>query len=411
MRAAGRGTLPATTPPLTLLLLDLDRFKEVNDTLGHHHGDLLLRQVAERLCATLRDSDTIARLGGDEFAVLLPATDEVGARAAADKVVAALALPFDLEAVSVHVGASVGIALAPDHGQDVDTLLRHADVAMYVAKRTGESSAVYTAERDAYTPDRLALIADLRRAIADDGLALHYQPKADLVTKRVTGVEALVRWTHTQRGAIPPDQFIPLAEHTGLIAPLTRWMLMAALRQAGRWRRAGLRLDMAVNLSAVDLRDVGLPDALAHLLCEHAVPPASLRLEVTESALMIDPAGAQAVLTRLAALGIGLSVDDYGAGYSSLAYLKRLPVDELKIDRSFVRHMAVDPVDAAVVSSTIGLGHNLGLRVVAEGVEDRETWALLAGAGCDTAQGYYLACPMPADEVERWVREKSGAVA
>jgi len=411
LRAAGRGTLPATTPPLTLLLLDLDRFKEVNDTLGHHHGDLLLRQVAERLCATLRDSDTIARLGGDEFAVLLPATDEVGARAAADKVVAALALPFDLEAVSVHVGASVGIALAPDHGQDVDTLLRHADVAMYVAKRTGESSAVYTPERDAYTPDRLALIADLRRAIADDGLALHYQPKADLVTKQVTGVEALVRWTHTQRGAIPPDQFIPLAEHTGLIAPLTRWVLMAALRQAGRWRRVGLRLDMAVNLSAVDLRDVGLPDALARLLCEHAVPPASLRLEVTESALMIDPAGAQAVLTRLAALGIGLSVDDYGAGYSSLAYLKRLPVDELKIDRSFVRHMAVDPADAAIVSSTIGLGHNLGLRVVAEGVEDRETWALLAGAGCDTAQGYYLACPMPADEVERWVREKSGAVA
>ena len=411
LRATRRDALPATAPSLALLLLDLDRFKEVNDTLGHHHGDLLLRQVAARLCATLRDSDTIARLGGDEFAVLLPATGEEGARAASEKIVAALALPFDLEDAPVQVGVSVGIALAPEHGQDVDALLRHADVAMYVAKKAGENCALYTSERDMYTPDRLALIADLRRAIADGGLALHYQPKADLATKRVTGVEALARWTHPRRGAVPPDQFIPLAEQTGLIAPLTRWVLAAALRQAGQWRRAGLRLDMAINLSALDLRDAGLPDALSRLLRAHAVPPSAVRLEVTESALMTDPAGAQAVLARLSALGVGLSVDDYGAGYSSLTYLKQLPVDELKIDRSFVRHMAADAADAAIVSSTIGLGHNLGLRVVAEGVEDWETWALLAGTGCDTAPGYYLARPMPADEVERWVRAASSAVA
>ena len=411
LRTASRLPSRGTPGPLALLLLDLDRFKEVNDTLGHHHGDLLLRHVAERLCATLRDSDTVARLGGDEFAVLLPATDHRGAHAAAEKIAAALALPFDVEDLPLHVGVSIGIALAPAHGEDAETLLRHADVAMYVAKREGETWAVYAPERDAYTPDRLALTADLRRAIADGDLLLHYQPKVDLVTKRITGVEALVRWTHPTRGPIPPDGFIPLAEHTGLIAPLTRWVLEAALLQAGHWRRAGLHLDMAINLSMVDLRDLGLPDTLERLLRAHAVPPTSVRLEVTESALMTDPACTQAVLVRLAALGVGLSVDDYGTGYSSLAYLKRLPVDELKIDRSFVRQMAEDAADAAIVSSTIGLGHALGLRVVAEGVEDHATWTLLADAGCDTAQGYYLARPLPAADVERWARETSWSVA
>ena len=411
LRTASRLPSRGTPGPLALLLLDLDRFKEVNDTLGHHRGDLLLRHVAERLCATLRDSDTVARLGGDEFAVLLPATDHTGAHAAAEKIAAALALPFDVENLPLHVGVSIGIALAPAHGEDAETLLRHADVAMYIAKREGETWAVYAPERDAYTPDRLALTADLRRAIADGDLLLHYQPKVDLATKRITGVEALVRWTHPARGPIPPDGFIPLAERTGLIAPLTRWVLGAALLQAGHWRRAGLHLDMSINLSMVDLRDPGLPDALERLLRAHAVPPTAVRLEVTESALMTDPACTQAVLVRLAALGVGLSVDDYGTGYSSLAYLKRLPVDELKIDRSFVRHMAADAADAAIVSSTIGLGHALGLRVVAEGVEDRETWTLLADAGCDTAQGYYLARPLPAADVERWARETSWSVA
>jgi len=390
--------------PLALLLLDLDRFKEVNDTFGHQQGDLLLCEVGRRLRGALRASDTLARLGGDEFAVLLPDTDADGAEATAEKLRAALEPPILVERQPVAVGASVGIALCPDHGADASTLLRHADVAMYTAKQAGTALATYDAAQDQYSPERLGLIAELRQAIAHGGLILHYQPKADVSTGRVRGVEALVRWQHPARGLIPPDQFIPLAEHTGLIAPLTSWVLDAALRQRRVWARDGLDLDVAVNLSMWNLRDPALPDTVAALLERYDVPAARLCLELTESSVMADPAHSLAVLARLRALGVRLAVDDFGTGYSSLAYLKRLPVDEIKIDRSFARDMGADDTDAAIVRSTIGLGQSLGLTVVTEGVEDRATWDLLAAGGCDLAQGYYLSQPLPADELCRWLQ-------
>jgi diguanylate cyclase (GGDEF)-like protein len=397
--------------PLALLLLDLDRFKEVNDTLGHQHGDLLLQQVAERLRATLRGADTVARLGGDEFAVLLPATDPAGATIAADRVHAALDTPFVVAGQSLRIGASLGLALCPEHGRDPQVLLRHADVAMYAAKRSGEACATYTPERDDYTADRLTLRADLRQAIMQGDLLLHYQPKVHIPSGRVHGVEALVRWQHPQRGLISPGEFIPLAEQTGLIGPLTHWVLEAALRQCRAWHRAGLQLHVAVNISIANVRDRHLPDTIAQLLTTYDVPPAALRLEVTESTLMADVARAQEVLTRLADLGVGISVDDFGTGYSSLAHLKRLPVDELKIDMSFVQHMAQDATDRAIVASTVALGHSLGLQVVAEGMEDRQTQEMLAGLGCDAAQGYYLSRPLPADDVARWLHEAQPAAA
>jgi diguanylate cyclase (GGDEF)-like protein/PAS domain S-box-containing protein len=397
--------------PLGLLLLDLDRFKEVNDTLGHQHGDLLLQQVAERLRATLRATDTVARLGGDEFAVLLPATDRTGATSAAGKVHAALDSPFVVDGQSLRIGTSLGLALCPEHGRDPQVLLRHADVAMYAAKRSGDACATYTPEQDDYTADRLTLRADLHQAITQGDLLLHYQPKVHLPTGQVRGVEALVRWTHPQRGLVPPGEFIPLAEQTGLIGPLTHWVLGAALQQCHAWRRAGLQLYVAVNISLANVRDPHLPDIIAQLLTTYDVPPAALRLEVTESTLMADVARAQEVLRRLAALDVGISVDDFGTGYSSLAHLKRLPVDELKIDMSFVRHMAEDATDRAIVASTVALGHSLGLQVVAEGVEDRHTQQMLAGIGCDAAQGYYLSRPLPADAVAPWLRETQPAAA
>lgn len=393
----------------TLMLLDLDRFKEVNDTFGHHYGDALLRQVAERLRGSLRASDTVARLGGDEFAVLLAGSGRAEAILAADKMCAALEAPFIVEGQALHVGASIGIALFPRHGTDAATLLRRADVAMYVAKRGGDAHAVYAPEHDVYTPDRLALVADLRQAIACGALLLHYQPKASLDGGRIYGVEAIARWPHPRLGLIPPDQFIPLAEATGLIGPLTLWVLAAALAQCQSWRRAGLDLGVAVNLSMANLHDLALPTTIARLLETHDLPAASLRVEVTESAIMADPARTLETLTRLRALGVGISVDDYGTGYSSLAYLKRLPVDELKIDMSFVRHMAQDETDAVIVSSTIGLGHNLGLHVVAEGVEDREAWDALTRMGCDAAQGYHLSRPLPAADLERRLRVEAAS--
>ena len=394
-----------TASPLALLLLDLDRFKEVNDAFGHHHGDLLLQQVAARLQRALRASDTLARLGGDEFAVLLPGEDEAAAVTTAGRIDAALDTPFVVEGHVLHVGCSIGIALCPAHGRDAETLLRRADVAMYVAKRAGGSYALYRPEQDEHTPDRLALIADLRRAIDAGELLLHYQPKADLLTRRPRGVEALVRWPHARHGLLGPGQFIPLAEQAGLMAPLTYWVLKEALGQCQAWHRAGLDLEIAVNLCAGMLHDPSLPGEIARLLQCHDLPPSCLRVEVTESTLMADVARSREVLAGLAGLGVGVSVDDYGTGYSSLAYLKRLPVDELKIDMSFVQQVVADESDAAIVASTINLGHSLGLRVVAEGVEDAATWTWLAEMGCDMAQGYDLSRPLPAATLEQWLRQ------
>jgi diguanylate cyclase (GGDEF)-like protein/PAS domain S-box-containing protein len=392
--------------PLALLLMDLDRFKEVNDTFGHHYGDLLLRQLGPRLQSALRESDTVARLGGDEFAVLLPATDRVGATSVAEKLLSALEQPFALEGQSFEVGASIGIALYPMHADDTTTLLQRADIAMYLTKRAGSGYTVYAPEEDQYTPKRLTLVRDLRRSIEQDQLDLHYQPKVDIRMGSASCVEALARWRYPEHGFIPPDDFVPQAEHTGLIKPLTTRVLNAALHQCRVWYDARLQVGVAVNLSTRNLHDQHLVDMVARLIRTWAVSPTWLTLEISESAVMTDPVRGMEVLTHLHEMGVKISIDDFGTGYSSLAYLTRLPVDELKIDKSFVLNMRASSEDASIVRSVIELGHSLGMQVVAEGVENRETWDLLAELGCDLAQGYYVSRPVPADECARWLRER-----
>ncbi|HEY4485342.1 MAG TPA: EAL domain-containing protein, partial [Nitrospiria bacterium] len=391
--------------PLTLLLMDLDRFKDVNDALGHHHGDLLLKQVGPRVLSVLRESDTIARLGGDEFAVLLPATDIEGAKVAARKILEALDRPFVVEGFFLEIGASIGIAMFPEQGEDADMLMRRADVAMYQAKQSGSGFAVYVSEHDRHSPRRLALMGELRHSIEKHELVLYYQPKIDLATGRTTGVEALVRWRHPQKGLILPDEFITLAEHTGFIKSLTLWVLNEGIRQYRAWRQAGIEVSVSVNLSARNLQDLQLPEQIAELLRTDGPKPGQLELEITESAIMADPARAMEILTRLRGMGIRFSIDDFGAGYSSLGYLKKLPVDEVKIDKSFVIGMAANEDDAVIVRSTIDLAHNLGLKVVAEGVESQKIWERLVAMGCDAAQGYYMCRPIPADELTRWLSE------
>jgi diguanylate cyclase (GGDEF)-like protein/PAS domain S-box-containing protein len=392
--------------PFALCVIDLDRFKDVNDTLGHLAGDQLLQEVAFRLRSALRASDTVARLGGDEFALVLPDADAGAAMLAAQKVVECLGASLMLEGHEVAVGASVGIAVYPENGSDADTLLRRADLAMYTAKQTRGGYALYTPDLDHSSTERLTLVGALRRAIADDELTLFYQPKVDCRTGAVAGVEALVRWQHPQQGLVQPDRFIPLAEQTGLIRPLTRWVLNAAVRQARLWHDEGLFLSVAVNLSAHDLQDVELPGWLTELLARWEVGPEWLKLELTESALMSDPDQAMEVLTRLCGLGFRIAIDDFGTGYSSLGYLKRLPAHEIKIDRSFVADMAAHDRDRAIVRSTIDLGHNLGLAAVAEGVEDQRTLDLLSGLGCDLAQGFFLSRPLPGTMVADWCRDR-----
>jgi len=405
-----------TRASLALLLLDLDRFKEVNDTFGHHHGDALLREVGARLAGLLRATDTVARLGGDEFALLLIGADEVGAVRVAEQIRTALDAPILIDGQTLHAPGSVGVAIAPAHGTEAHALLRCADVAMYAAKRGKTGYAVYALTQDQHSPQRLTLVSDLRDAIARGALTLHYQPQVAISMAssqagrgRLVGVEALVRWRHPRHGAIAPSEFIPLAEGTGLIKPLTTWVVGEALRQCRSWKRSGFLLPVSVNLSAWSLHDEGLARTIAALLETHGVAPAWLRLEITESALMADVDRAGEVLSELVALGVHVSVDDYGTGYSSLAYLKRLPVDELKIDRGFVRDLGYDETDAAIVRSTVALGHALGLRVVAEGVEDEDAWGMLAEMGCDTAQGYYVCRPLPAPKLRRWLRDTAWA--
>jgi len=407
---AARAILATRREPgsVALLLLDLDRFKEINDTLGHRNGDVLLEEVGRRVCGAVRESDTVARLGGDEFGILLPQVrDADAALAVADAVRRALGEPLTLEGIALDLDASIGVALFPEHGDELETLLQHADVAVDVAKAEHTGCELYSPSRDEYSPARLALAGELRRALDRDELVLRYQPQADVSTGRVRSVEALVRWQHPQRGLIGPDEFVPLAERTGQIRELTRHVLACALRQVGVWRREGLELDVAVNLSARDLLDLELPETVAQLLAEHDVAPGRLELELTESVILSDPNRARAVLTRLDAMGVRLAIDDFGSGYSSLAYLKRLPVGTIKIDRSFVMNMAEDENDAVIVRSTIDLGRTLGLRVVAEGVETERVWRELAQLRCDRAQGYFLARPIPADELAAWLCGRS----
>ncbi len=396
--------LPRAGAPVALCVMDLDRFKDVNDTLGHQAGDRLLREAAGRLSGAVRASDTVARLGGDEFAVLLPATTEEGAVHATRSLLAALAAPMQLEGHVLTLAASVGIALAPDHGAEATTLLRRADVAMYVAKRARSGYAVYDVRHDGHSPARLTREGELRQALARDELLLHYQPTVDVRTNRVVRVEGLARWQHPRDGWIPPDQFIPLAEQAGLIAPLTHWALERALRQSHAWRQAGYTLGVAVNLSMHSLHDPHFPATMARLLRLHAVRPEEITLEITESALMVDPTQARAVLAELTALGVRVAIDDFGTGYSSLSHLKQLPVDEVKIDQSFIRGMETAPKDMAIVRSVIELGHNLGVAVVAEGVEDEAAWDHLHTLDCDEAQGYYLSRPLPVTALEQWMK-------
>jgi EAL domain-containing protein (putative c-di-GMP-specific phosphodiesterase class I) len=321
----------------------------------------------------------------------------------AQVLVKALEQPFTLDGHTVSVGASIGIAMYPEHGTDVETLLRHADVAMYIAKRGATGHAVYSWERDARDPDSLSLIGELRESIDRNELVLHYQPKLSMMTGRCERVEALVRWQHPRHGLMPPDQFIPLAEETGLIKPLTQWVLETALRQCRAWHDSGLDIIVGVNLSMRNLHDPDLVEQIVQLLKTTGVQPESLKLEVTESALMTDPQRALATLTRLRDIGVEVAIDDFGTGHASLSYLKQMPVGEIKLDRSFVRDMRTDKNDYTIVRSTIELAHDLGLRVIAEGVEDQATWDMLVELGCDLAQGYHMSCPLPASDLRRWL--------
>lgn len=393
---------------LALLLMDLNEFKEVNNTLGHSAGDRLLEQVAARLRGVVRAPGTVARLGGDEFAILLPqGASAESATALAREVLHVLEAPFTLEAITLGIQASIGITLSPEHGNNVDALMQRADIAMYAAKSDKSGVVVYSPGLDQFSPQRLVLMGELRQAIENNELVLHYQPKVDVKTGHITEVEALVRWEHPGRGLMEPDDFVPLAERTGLIQPLTQWVLNEALRQCAAWNQHGLDLGVCVNLSMSTLLDSKLADSIAGLLAAHSVAPGRLVLEITESMLMSDPPRALQMLTRLAVIGMRFSIDDFGVGYSSLHYLSRLPVSEIKIDQSFVVGMIDNDKDAMIVRATIDLGHNLGLRVVAEGVETEEIFERLKALGCDAVQGHHICYPLSEKYFSSWVKQTS----
>ena len=383
--------------PFSILMIDLDRFKEINDPMGHSTGDQLLREIGPRLAPTLRPGDSIARLGGAEFAVLLPTADIEQATGVTGRVLAALRTPFALGEVTATVDASVGIVTYPTHGEDAETLVQRADIAMDLAKGHGRGDALYDPAEDPDGPERLLLIGDLRDAISDGELELHYQPKFATGDLRLVGVEALVRWQHPTRGQLPPGDFIPLAEHTGLIRPLTLNVLRNAARQWRAWHQDGFDVTVAVNLSVANLLDNHLIDDVARILTEEQMPAERLILEITENTVMTDPERTIEILERLAEMDIRLSVDDYGTGHSSLAYLRRLPVHELKIDRAFIQQLAADDGNLQIVRSTIALAHSLGLNVVGEGVEDARALTLLQDNACDLVQGFHLGRPVPPD--------------
>jgi diguanylate cyclase (GGDEF)-like protein/PAS domain S-box-containing protein len=388
---------------VALLIIDLDHFKEVNDTFGHQAGDQLLRQVGERFTAELRETDTVARLGGDEFAIVLLAADADAAGMVAVKLLTALERPFLIEAQALDVGASIGIAVYPDHADTADSMLRRADIAMYVAKRSRRTHAVYTRDHDEPGDSRLALMAQLRQAINDGALTLHYQPIARLRDGCVERLEALVRWPRPGHGLVPPGDFITFAEQTGLIQPLTQWVLKTALAQCGEWNRAGQPVGVAVNISMRNLLDPQLTDNVAQILRETGARPEWLTLEITESSIMAESQRTLETLQKLRALDVRLSIDDFGTGYSSLAYLHRLPVHEMKIDQSFIRGLISDETSGAIVRAAVDLGHKLKLAVVAEGIEDAATWQRARADKIDYGQGYYLSRPVPAAEVIAWL--------
>jgi diguanylate cyclase len=388
---------------LALLLVDLDGFKELNDTLGHHAGDEVLRQIGPRLAGLLRADDTLARLGGDEFAVVLKPADEATASTAGLRLRAALVRSFDVGDMSVHIDASVGIAMFPDHATDALGLLQRADVAMYEAKRMRTGHEVYLSSRDRHSRERLALIGELHGALEAGELVLHYQPKADLVSRAVRGVEALVRWDHPQRGLLGPGEFLPLMEQSGLTRALTGFVLDRAIQEIGDLRSRGFDLTVAANLGPADLLDLGLPSDIERLLHRRRFAPEHLELEVSEDVVMADVERTTDVLVGLRATAVRTALDDFGAGQAALGHIKQLQVDTLKIDRSFVMRMVDDDRDGAIVHSLVDLGRRLGVRVVAEGVETPEAWARLADWRCDEAQGYFVCRPMPAPQLAHWL--------
>jgi len=389
-----------------LMIFDLDDFKDVNDTLGHHFGDEVLRQVSTRVRPHLRSVDTLARLGGDEFGVLLPAiTDMKDAMRTAQNVHASFVDPFDIEGQTFECGASIGVAIYPGNGRDALAMLRCAEVAMYAAKTTRNGFLPYSPEQETTSVSSLSLRVDLREAIEEDQLLLYYQPKIHLRSGLVTRVEALVRWKHPERGLMQPDQFIPLAERTALIKPLTDWVLDCALSQCRDWHDNGYPIHVAVNLPTQSLLEPFLPQRVSRTLEKWKLDPRVLKLEITESGIMADPPHVLAILHLLRTLGVRLSLDDFGTGYSSLIHMRNLPVDEIKIDKSFIMGMKHNESDAAIVRSIISLAHSLGHEVVAEGVDDEETFRMLSELGCDLAQGYYLTPPLPPDDLMKWLAD------
>ncbi len=398
---------PDSDGHFAVLLMDLDRFKEINDTLGHHYGDVLLREIGPRLTAAIGEGGFVARLGGDEFGILLG--EDTDDAAVLDVVMTRLfksvSQPFMIDELSLEVGASVGVARFPQDGEDSHALLRCADIAMYAAKETQTEYKLYTAEQNQHSKRRLGVLSGIRHALVQDEIVVHFQPIIDLDHGRVRGAEGLVRWQHPEHGLIPPGAFVQTVEQTGLIGPLTRHVLERSIAECAAWRKDGREMSVAVNLSVRNLLDHDLPKEIERLLSTYGLPPEALQLEITESMIMSDPERALATVTRLSRLGARLSVDDFGTGYSSLANLRKMPIDELKIDRSFVSPMLQNESDLIIVRSTINLGHDLGLNVIAEGVEDNPTLEQLAVLGCDLAQGYHVSKPMSADAFNDWLTE------
>jgi diguanylate cyclase (GGDEF)-like protein/PAS domain S-box-containing protein len=390
--------------PLALIILAVDRFRDTVNTLGHHNGELIIRELARRLADTIGDVERVARLRGDEFGVLLPDSDADFARHVGERILKAFERPIMVQRLPIELTASVGVAVAPDHADEAEDLLRRSDAAVQAARALGGGTcAVYSPKYDLHNPANVALLGELRRAVDADDLLLHYQPKVDLRRRTVVGAEALLRWPH-KRGMVPPGTFIPLAERTGLMRPLTRLVLEKVAREARRWEREGWPLPVAVNVSARSLHDRLIVDDIGEALQVHGLDPSRLQIEITESAVMADETRAAETLTGLTGKGVGISIDDFGTGYTSLRLLRQLPVSELKIDRSFVMGMAGEAgEDTAIVRSTNDLGHNLGLTVVAEGVEDEWTLDLLSSFGCDLAQGYFIAKPMPPGDLRGWI--------
>jgi diguanylate cyclase (GGDEF)-like protein len=392
-----------------VLFMDLDHFKEINDTLGHHHGDLLLGTLGPRMREVLRDSDTVARLGGDEFGILLPDATPAQASHVAGKVLDAFKRPLQAEGLTLQIGASIGIACYPTHGTDVKTLLQHADAAMFAAKENRNGYEVYHGDHDTESTERVMLASDLRNAVESGTFLLEYQPLVEARTMRVVGVEALVRWMHPERGALGPAEFIPIAEQIGVIKPLTMRFLGQAVEQWRTWDTGGTDLVVGVNVSARHLMSPDFVWEIQDLLQASGFPPSALKLEITETTIMADPRQAEDVVRALSALGVRIAIDDFGTGYSSLAYLKRLSVDELKIDRSFVADMSESESSAVIVRSIVQLAHNLGLEVVAEGVEDIGTMQMLQDLGCNMVQGYYVSRPLGGDRLVPWLTQFSAA--